>query len=90
MANYYCKCGDRLTNQLAPNNVQLRVFTDREWDDIINLGMIDSADLPDPKYDVWRCPKCERVYVFEKNRVIKYYVPHSIEELLEELPENNK
>ena len=65
MARMTCKCGNTLSNSLAPNDIQLRAFTDKEWDDIINMGMIDSADLPDPKVDVWRCPNCERIYVFE-------------------------
>jgi len=82
MANYNCKCGNRLTNQSVPNDIELYVFTDREWDDIINLGMIDSLDLPDPKYDVWICPKCEKIYVFNENSLIKYYVPHNIDEAL--------
>jgi len=83
MANYYCKCGNRLNNSIVPNDIELRVYTDKEWDDIINIGMMDSVDLPDPKFDVWRCPKCERVYVFEDNCVIKYYVSHNLDELKE-------
>jgi hypothetical protein len=65
MARMTCKCGEVLSNTLAPNDIQLRVFTDKEWDDIINIGQIDTLDLPDPKVDVWRCPKCERLYFFE-------------------------
>lgn len=45
MANYYCKCGNRLNNSMVPNEVELRVYTDREWDDIINIGMMDSVDM---------------------------------------------
>ena len=74
MARFPCRCGETLWNGMAPNDIQLRVFSDREWDQIINIGMIDSFDLPDPKYDVWRCPKCERVYVFDGENVIKKYV----------------
>lgn len=81
MANYYCKCGNRLNNSMVPNEVELRVYTDREWDDIINIGMMDSVDMPDPSVDVWRCPECERVYVFKENKVIKYYVLHDVNEL---------
>lgn len=78
---FQCKCGKTLTNTQAPNDVELIVFTDREWDHIINIGQIDSGELPNPKYFVWRCPDCERVYVFDGNRLIKYYVLHSTEEL---------
>lgn len=74
MAGFMCKCGQGLSNNIAPNDIQLRVYTDKEWDDIINMGMIDSLYIPRPKYDVWRCPKCERVYVFgEDNKVKKVY-----------------
>lgn len=71
---FQCKCGEILSNSLSPNNIQLRVYSDEEWDKLINLGQIDSVDIPFPKYDVWRCPVCERVYVFdEKSNLIKTY-----------------
>lgn len=47
---------EKFSNTLALNDIQLRVFTDREWDNIINIGQVDTLDLPDPKVDVWRCP----------------------------------
>lgn len=72
MARFQCKCGEGLSNSMAPNDVQLRVFTDREWDSILNMGdSIDPLDIPDPKYDVWRCTKCERVYVFNEDNTVK-------------------
>lgn len=74
MARYTCKCGEHLSNTLAPNDIEYRVYSDKEWDDIINIGIMDSVNLPFPTIDVWRCPKCERVYVFKENRVVKRYV----------------
>lgn len=74
MAQYWCKCGKRLSTIMAPNNIQYRVYSDQDWDDIINIGWMDSVDMPFPKNDVWRCPECERVYVFEGDTVIKQYV----------------
>jgi hypothetical protein len=75
MARFHCRCGKILSNTLAPNEVELKVYTDKEWDDIINLGQIDSVDLPKPKRDVWKCPVCERVYVFDEglDSVAKVY-----------------
>ena len=74
MARFICKCDHTMSNTLAPNNIEYWVFSDKEWDDIINIGNIDTIDLPDPKNDVWRCPKCERIYVFdESGNVIKRY-----------------
>jgi len=84
MASFYCKCGDRLNDVQAPNNIEWRVYSDKEWDDIINIGMMDSVDIPFPNVEVWRCPKCERVYVFKDNQLIKYYVLHSIDEFVKE------
>ncbi len=80
MARFGCKCGETLSNSMAPNDVQLRVFTDREWDGIINLGDIDSIDLPDPKKDVWMCSKCKRIYVFNEEDTSKLLRVYAIEE----------
>lgn len=74
MARFQCKCGEVLSNSLAPNDVELRVYTDIEWDDIINMGHIESVDIPFPKRDVWRCKKCERIYVFDGDKVVKRYI----------------
>ena len=75
MARIQCKCGETLSNSQAPNDFELKVYTDREWDKIINLDIIDPIALPDPQYDVWRCPKCERLYFFNNgnDKAIKIY-----------------
>jgi hypothetical protein len=73
MAKLLCRCGNTLSNSFAPNDAQLRVYTDVEWDTIIQTeGKLE--DLPFPKNDVWRCPECERIYFFEGNKIIKVYV----------------
>ena len=75
MARVTCKCGEVLSNTLSPNDVQLKVYSDKEWDDIIQHDSIDPLTIPFPKYDVWRCNKCERIYVFdwEYGKVVKTY-----------------
>jgi hypothetical protein len=75
MARFLCKCGETLSNSQAPNDIEMRVYSDREWDEIINHDMIDPLTIPDPKYDVWRCPKCERLYFFEQGNdvAVKVY-----------------
>ena len=75
MAGFMCRCGQTLSNQMVPNNVELIVYTDEEWDGIIALGKIeDTITIPLPTHDVWRCPACERIYVFGKdNKVKKVY-----------------
>ena len=73
MARFLCKCGKILSNRTVPNDVMLIVYTDYEWDNIISSNIIDPLDIPDPKHDVWRCPKCERLYFFDNNKAIKTY-----------------
>lgn len=65
MAGFLCRCGELLSNTEAPNDVQLRVYTDKEWDDIINCEVLDPISIPFPKYDVWHCTNCERIYFFK-------------------------
>ncbi|MCL1807349.1 MAG: hypothetical protein FWG31_06575 [Oscillospiraceae bacterium] len=64
MARMDCICGEYLSNSLAPNDIQLRVYTDKEWDAILEQDVIESWKFPLPTYDVWRCPKCKRIHAF--------------------------
>ncbi len=75
MAKMTCRCGELLSNNEAPNDIELKVYTDKEWDDILNVDSIDPIMIPSPKYNVWRCPKCERLYFFEngKDAAVKIY-----------------
>lgn len=74
MAKMICKCGYLLSTTQVPNDIELRVYTDKEWDDILDCETIIPWLLPDPQHDVWMCPECKRVYVFEWNDVIMRYV----------------
>lgn len=65
MARTTCKCGETLTNHLAPNDIQLVVYTRKEWDEICKCGSIEPWMIPFPKYDVWRCPVCKRIAVYD-------------------------
>jgi len=71
---FWCKCGKAISNTMCPNDVELRVYTDKEWDMIIDMEVKDMIDIPFPKYEVWRCPTCERIYVFDGNKVIRRYI----------------
>lgn len=75
MARMTCKCGEVLSNGAAPNKVELRVYTDFEWDRILEVDTIETWKFPLPTCDVWRCPKCERIYVFEEGNdtAVKVY-----------------
>lgn len=79
MARMSCRCGEVLSNSLAPNDVELRVYTDREWDKILEADTIEAWAFPLPSYAVWRCPKCERIYVF-KDGVEKAIKTYTLEE----------
>jgi len=73
MAKFQCKCGMLLSNTSAPNDVELKVYTDKEWDYIINLKDLDILTIPRPRYDVWHCKSCDRIHVFIHNELIKTY-----------------
>jgi len=65
LARMVCACGTHLSNRDSPNDIQLRVYTDREWEEIFDCEQIQPWMIPLPRYDVWRCPVCKSIYVFE-------------------------
>ena len=65
MARMTCRCGAALSNQEAPNDIELVVYTDREWAEICDCDSIQPWMIPSPRYEVWRCPVCKRIYVYE-------------------------
>ena len=75
MASMICKCGEKLSDQLIPNDIQLIIYTDKEWDIITSSESIDPLKIKGPEYDVWRCPKCERLYFFKDGveKAVKIY-----------------
>lgn len=75
MARIQCKCGEVLTNTKVPNDIEWVVYSEAEWEEIINQEMIDPINMPLPKHEVWRCTSCERIYVFRQgeNTPIKVY-----------------
>jgi hypothetical protein len=74
MARFECRCGTVLSNSLVPNDVELRVYTDREWDEYMIGDSIDPVTIPRPQYDVWKCSVCGRVNVFKGNSLIRTYI----------------
>ena len=65
MAKMVCTCGTLLSNHEAPNDIELWVYTDKEWDKIFDCDSIHPWMIPPPKYNVWRCPVCKSIYVYE-------------------------
>ncbi|MCL2015556.1 MAG: hypothetical protein FWG68_04845 [Defluviitaleaceae bacterium] len=76
MASMKCRCGkivrDAANEGSNANDVQLYIYNDYEWDEIMGMGVTDTFDLPEPA-EIWRCPTCERMYFFENNKVVKTY-----------------
>jgi hypothetical protein len=68
MARMTCKCGKQLDNHQAPNDIELVVYTDKEWDKICNCDSIQPWTIPSPKVEVWRCPACKRIYVYDRKK----------------------
>ncbi len=73
MARFDCKCGTTLSNSLGPNDIELWVYTDKEWDEYMRGNSIDPISIPRPKLDVWKCPSCQRVHVFNRDTLVKTY-----------------
>lgn len=67
MAKLNCKCGYVLNTTQVPNDIELKVYTDKEWEKIIECETIEPWKIPLPQHDVWKCPKCHRIYVFKEN-----------------------
>lgn len=68
MARMTCTCGVQLDNHEAPNDIQLRVYTDKEWEKIFDCDSIQPWMIPSPRYDVWRCPICKSIYVYTEGK----------------------
>ncbi|WP_240414933.1 hypothetical protein [Paenibacillus periandrae] len=74
MATFKCDCGKVLANSICPNDIQLILFTDREWENI-REKVSNGFDIYDaePQYDAWRCTECERIYFFKDNKLVFQY-----------------
>jgi len=74
MARFGCRCGETLWNGLTPNDIQLYVFTDRQMDKILESNSMETLDFFElNNYEVWLCPECKRLAVFEKDsNSVKY------------------
>lgn len=74
MARMTCRCGELLDNHESPNDVELVVYTDKEWDKICNCDSLQPWMIPSPQYEVWRCPVCKRICVYERQKNVPIMV----------------
>ncbi|MBP5379740.1 MAG: hypothetical protein J6Y64_09405 [Ruminococcus sp.] len=83
MAHLKCKCGQIMWNGSCPNDIEFWVYSDKTIDDIIDDEEFDQFFLRDKNdYNVWKCPVCQRLYVFDEklksNKPICIYRPEKI------------
>lgn len=78
MASITCKCGNRLSNSEVPNDIRYHVYSDKEWDKILENDFVEMIQFPRPEHDVWKCGNCHRIHVFNQNgEIIKIYLLES-------------
>ncbi|MDR2532566.1 MAG: hypothetical protein LBC82_06970 [Oscillospiraceae bacterium] len=67
-----------MSNTSCPNDIQYHVYSDRTMDKILENDTVDVLDLSGIyDYEVWLCPKCKRLYIFEpfvrgEDKPVKY------------------
>jgi len=71
MAKVQCRCGEILSNHQFPNDIELIVYTSRQWESVEKA--LSYEDTPEPDFDVWKCSNCERLLFFDEGKLIKTY-----------------
>ncbi len=67
MSHLVCRCGEDMWNGQTPNDIEYWVYSDRQLDSILENDSISTLELAvTMNYNVWKCPKCSRLYVFER------------------------
>lgn len=63
MAKFLCHCGEILqTSGPIPNPIEWKVISDEKFDDF--EGMTDAEDIYLAGRSMFRCPRCDRLWVF--------------------------
>ncbi len=78
MAKWACKCGQAMNDHKYPDENCYRVYSESIWDAIPcdengNLNFLD--DIPDPTFDVYKCPRCGRLMIFGDDISFIFYRP---------------
>lgn len=77
MAHLNCRCGYSMWNGATPNDIEFTVFSDIRFCELLDepcffsgdpdmfpediMALMDRAD-----YEIWRCPECGRLHVFDR------------------------
>ena len=64
MAEMECECGENLFITSEDSDITLWAFPDGQLEEILATGQAGQLDLTDAKFEIWRCPKCKRLYIF--------------------------
>lgn len=79
MAHFVCKCGCDMWNGETPNDIELYVYSDRTvCEKVLENDTIDTVTVAGMyDYEVWKCPECERLYIFKngENECLRAYAP---------------
>lgn len=80
MSRLLCKCGETMWNGLTPNDINVWCYTDRRLDEILAEDSISTLELANLwNYEVWVCPCCKRLYVFENSERNKVKYVYALE-----------
>jgi hypothetical protein len=67
MASFICKCGTRLSNTESLSKVELRVYTDTEWDEILKAIRLKRGGFPEQRMMLGDTPNVKE-YMFFKTQ----------------------
>ena len=76
MAKWTCNCGHIMDDHKGPDENYFRVYSDLTWNEISsdeNGNVNFFEDIHVPTFNVYRCPKCERLMVFGEGNSFTSY-----------------
>lgn len=81
MGKWTCICGQNMNDHLVPDPNCYRTYSEPAWDSIQTDadGNLNYYDIPDPAYDVYVCPNCGRLMVFDDGNRCTFYKPEETE-----------
>lgn len=64
-----CTCGTVLWNGEVPNDIEYWAFSDKQLCEVNELGTVGFIELNNRLgYNIWRCPDCKRLFVYDLTR----------------------
>jgi len=81
MGKWVCHCGNVMNDHYSPDENCYRVFTDIAYDELLYMAdengkvSVDAIFAAEKTY-MYRCPKCKRLMIFEKDEFGNDYVSY--------------